>query len=296
MLKWLRKLFCNQKNIEECSYVKEFYYFAENLIKSASSQLTGGHENKLIRKTNEKRSVTPRHETKEIRVNVPQAGGFVKTTVPNVEAEEKSEEAIIELEHFHDVFNPYFKYIRDRKLDVSLREMNDRSLNKYLVCCEPFRYIDLDRVDLLFSSGDNLSKDGQVLPQYKSIVETARRLKGVLPHKIFLYYQNALVLVDKNWLTVSSTELSYKCSGRITVVGRINKRITSVEDRPYLQIVDVLNKNQRTNLEYMEESGFIASSDVYLITPIAIYIDDAYLNESGLQINQGQDSKRAANA
>lgn len=144
-----------------------------------------------------------------------------------------------------------------------------------------FDYIDFDRVSTLYSEENRqiyVSQIGESTPgnfTYDEFERIRKRIvffKQTIPYDALMYANDLLILLKERFLREGKGQLGFKFSGRMTIVGKVNKKVPD----PTVNrsgIIATLNDIQCIAFEMLKELGFVSKSDLLIVTPIAAFYE-----------------------
>jgi len=174
-----------------------------------------------------------------------------------------------------------------KELDASIaKELeNSRIEGEYICFKTHFDFISLKRLEklttqelqylYLYKKTSSLIPDNDRLEEadirrIRRIQKYIEFLKILFPFDSFLITKHAVILMDEKPLREGNNQIGYKFSNDKVVVGKVSRKIGVREDSAPAN--KMLDKIQRLTISLLRELEIINyDSDIYLITPIAIY-------------------------
>lgn len=196
-------------------------------------------------------------------------------------AETEIGQSIITKTVHDDAFNGFLNYLHENEM-----YLEEPKLNSFFFKSIDFKMIDLNYIFDVFNNKHmqvmtpGLSKNaklekGQALNPY-NIVELLTQL---LPYKAFLYSEDFIIPLKESFLREKSNELSFKYSGKTTVLGKVNRKLglqkkinaqfgiePNAIEKTYESIDDLL-------IGIMKPLVTTFSDTPYIISPIAIFVE-----------------------
>ncbi|WP_026395332.1 DUF6414 family protein [Acetobacterium malicum] len=281
--------------------MKDFLYLDTDYLDSYLSQINNG----LIERTSD--SITDQNEATttssgsekgieteaaiEGKVGIPGITGIkgngktkgtwkAPTSVSSFAETEIGQSIITKTVH-DDAFNAFFSYLQENGMCFE-----NPTLNKFFFKSIDFRIMDLNYMFEIFNNRhmqkitpglkkDAKLNDGQLLNPFNTI----ELLIQLLPYKSFLYSNSYIVPLKEGALREKSNELLFKYSGKITILGKVNRQLGHNKEMNKLMDItpDALEVTYEAIddlfLSMMQALVVDFSKKPYVISPIAIYVE-----------------------
>jgi len=154
---------------------------------------------------------------------------------------------------------------------------DEYSLGKYVGLKTYFDFVSLSRLEALTTSelyDFYFNKEKLFsINEIQEIRQCISHLKTLFPFDSFLTAEGAIVLMEEKHLRVANSQIGYKFNSTdISVVGKVYRNVGKVREKS-APINQTLDKIQILTFSLLRTIGVLreSDSDIYLITPIAIY-------------------------
>lgn len=181
----------------------------------------------------------------------------------------------------HDYMFDIFYSAEKGRLITEHKDMKPGEYMEYSAC---FTYIDFERIEELYTEENRkfyeaIEEDPEALTafsldEFDQVRRSLSFLKFMIPYDTFMYADNLLIVMKKQHLRELKQHIGFKLDGKITVVGKVSKAVPEQVDHQ-LKIVSTLNKIQRIALRVLHTLGFISEEEALIITPIAVFYENA---------------------
>ncbi len=192
--------------------------------------------------------------------------------------EQHSDKSVVTKSQRDNMFKEYYDYLISNGLVTS--DINTLEINGYVSLSGTFHFVDFDRIESIQASIEEGDTRFSATVEYRNIVGSIAPLLIRIPYDALMCHQNVVVLLDKKYLRVNKHRLGFILDGSVSVVGKVHKVLSSQDSNkpPILRMLDNIQKDSFLNILHALE--VVPDDNVFLVNPIAIYIDDMQLLEA----------------
>ena len=193
-------------------------------------------------------------------------------------ARTKIEEEVLQMTQRDNMFDSFVQHEKLNE-ESTISQITKDHVRKYVCLKTDFDFVSISRLEALSTLelrdfySSHKAKPVE-MDEIQRISQQVSLLKTLFPYDSFLTSKGVIVLLEEKYLREAKSQIGHKFNGeQVFVVGKVSKYAGKVRGKS-APINQTLDKIQNFTLQILQDLGIIQkddSSDIFLITPVAIY-------------------------